>query len=188
MSNAFFEGDFVGRPVKVEFGTNPKNGRPTARITMEITEGDKRGRQVPYEANFKQEAIGYTKRDLMAAGWQGKTMATFVDDVTKAGQSEKPIPFSVRIATFENPETGKVRQWLSVGSIGNYVPPIVAATKDDVRDVDQWFAEVPDAPPAPPAPQQQQPAQQSGRAQGWHGDHPNAPHPNAPGNRNNIPF
>lgn len=136
-----FEGEFTGRCIKAEYGTG-KNDKPSARALMEITEGPRKGTQVPYEANFKAESIKYTKRDLMALGWSGRTIATYVEDVTKAN---KTVTFQVRIAEYTNPETGKFRQWLSVGSIGNAAPPLSAPTQTTTRSVDSWFAEVDDS-------------------------------------------
>jgi hypothetical protein len=150
----FFEGDFTGKAAKVEYGEG-KNGKPTIRVTMEIVEGPRRGTQVPYDANLKQESIKYTKRDLMALGWKGQSVATLPADVMAAGLT---VPFQVRIAEYTNPETGKTRTWNSVGSIGNAAPPLSAATQDTTRNVDSWFAEVDEQP------------QQRG-----YGGHPNAP-------------
>lgn len=161
MSN-LFEGDFIGKAVKAEFGSDARNGKPKVRVTMEITEGPRAGTQVPYEGNFKQESIAYTKRDLVALGWQGKTMATFVSDVMGAARI---VPFQVRTATYENPDTGKVRQWNSVGNIGYAAPPLKAADPTLTRDVDGWFNEV------------------DGPSTGNGGRHPNAP-----GNDEPVPF
>lgn len=142
MSN-LFEGDFRGKAVKAEYGTDTKSGKPAVRVTMEIGEGPKAGIQVPYNGNFKAESIRYTKRDLMALGWQGKTIGTFVDDVMKAA---KVVPFKVRIARYDNPETGKVSEWISVGSIGYEAPPLAAATNQLTANVDSWFNEADEAP------------------------------------------
>lgn len=133
-------------------------------MMMEITTGARTGTQVPYEANFKPESIKYTKRDLMALGWQGRTIATLADDIMRAALS---VPFQVRIATYENPDTGKTRQWNSVGSIGNAAPPLSAATEQTTRNVDSWFAEVEDGG-----------SSSSGGGR----------HPNAPGNDSDLPF
>jgi hypothetical protein len=134
-----FEGDFSGKIVRGEYGTG-NNGKPSARVVLEIADGPRVGTQVTYEANFKAESIKYTKRDLIAAGWQGKTMATFVDDIAR--RAGTVVPFNVRIASYTNPETGKLREWNSVGSIGNVAPPLSAPTSAMTQNVDSWFAEV----------------------------------------------
>lgn len=159
----FFEGDFTGKAVKVEYGEG-KGGKPTIRVTMTISEGQRAGTQVPYDANMKSESIKYTKRDLMALGWQGRSVSTLADDVIKAGLT---VPFQVRVATYDNPETGKTRQWLSVGAIGNAAPPLSAATEQTTKNVDSWFAEVDEG---------------GGNRQSYGG------HPNAPGADSDIPF
>ena len=140
MSN-LFEGDFRGKAVKAEFGTD-KGGKPSVRVTIEITEGERAGTQVNYSGSFKPESIRYTKRDLIALGWKGKSMSTFVQDVMS---DVKTVPFKTRIARYENRETGKVSEWTSVGSIGYEAPPLAAATNQITKNVDQWFAEADDA-------------------------------------------
>lgn len=168
-----FEGDFTGKAVKVEFGEG-KGGKPAIRVMMEIGSGSRSGTQVPYEANFKPESIKYTKRDLMALGWKGQSVSTLVADVMAAGLT---VPFNVRIATYENPETGKTRQWNSVGSIGNAAPPLSAASADTTRNVDSWFAEVDD-----------QPSRGGGGGGDYGGYSRNDSHPNAPGADSDVPF
>lgn len=170
-----FEGDFTGKAVKVEFGEG-KGGKPAIRVMMEIASGSRSGTQVPYEASFKPESIKYTKRDLMALGWKGQSVSTLVADVMAAGLT---VPFNVRIATYENPETGKTRQWNSVGSIGNAAPPLSAASADTTRNVDSWFAEVED-----------QPSRGGGGGGGGYGSGGGGydSHPNAPGADSDVPF
>lgn len=158
-----FEGDFMGRIIRAEYGTSGRDNKPAARIVFEIAEGPRTGTQVTYQANFKQESIKYTKRDLLAAGWKGKTMASFVDDITaRVGTT---VPINVRIASYQNRDTGKTQEWNSVGSIGNTAPPLAAPTADLTRNVDSWFAEVDDG-------------------------NGNGSHPNAPGSSydKDIPF
>lgn len=152
MSN-LFEGDFRGKAVKAEFGPD-KNGKLKLRIVLEITEGPRTGTQVPYEGSFGKEYIGYTKRDLIALGWQGKTSGTIVSDVLA---DPKVVPFQTRIAEKRYEDTGKVSQWTSVRSIGFEAPPLKPAEAHHIKDVDSWFNEASDSP------QQSQ-------------------HPNAPGN------
>lgn len=158
--SALFEGDFVGKPVKAEFGPDSKN-RLKVRVMMEIAEGPRAGTQVPYEGNFKPEAIAWTKRDLLALGWQGKTTATLVEDIMR---NPKVVPFQTRIAETTYEDTGKVRQWTSVRSIGYAAPPLKQAEPDHIRDADAWFAEVGD--------HQSQSQPTRGNSDG---NHPNAP-------------
>lgn len=141
MSN-LFEGDFVGKAVKVEFGPD-KNGKLKLRVTMEITEGPRAGTQVPYEGSFGKEYIGYTKRDLMALGWKGKTSGTIVSDVMA---DPKAVPFQTRIAEKRYEDTGKVSQWTSVRSIGFAAPPLGQADQQHIKDVDSWFNDAGDQP------------------------------------------
>lgn len=163
--SALFEGDFSGRVTKADYGTD-KGGKPQIRVTLEITtEGERRGVQVQYSGNFKQESIKYTKRDMLALGWRGKTIGTFVDDVLDASEAGKVVPFQVRIAEWEDPNTGKLKRWLAAGSIGYEAPPLNAPTDDMTARVDSWFAEV------------DEPGERRGNQ-----------HPNAPGPDSDIPF
>jgi hypothetical protein len=136
-----FEGEFKGKAVDVEFGANPKNGKPCIRLKMEITDGQRAGTRLPYEGKLDERNIRYTKSSMVALGWQGKDVRTFVDDVTKAA---KVVSFSARIATWDPQDGRPVRQWTSVGSIGFAAAPLSKLESDKVADVNQWFAEVPD--------------------------------------------
>lgn len=136
-----FDGDFVGKIIGAEYGTGT-NGKPSARVILEIAEGPRSGTRVTYEANFKKESIKYTKRNLMAAGWQGKSMDTLASDVGERGGYT--VPFRIRIAEYLVPGTGKLRQWNSVDSIGDFVPALSTATMEMTKDVDSWFAAVDD--------------------------------------------
>jgi len=130
-----FSGDFMAKIVKREFGGAGNNNKPVANIVFEIVEGPRSGTQVTYSPNFKtKESTKYARRDMMAAGWQGKTMATFVSDI-KLGAV---FPINVRIAEYEG------RQWNSVNSIGNTAPVITPATQDMIGLVDSYFAEIDD--------------------------------------------
>ena len=133
------EGTFQGKAVKAEIGTN-KDNKPVIRAQLEVTEGEHKGKRFNYEGNLKPESIKYTKRDMVALGWQGKDVLTFVDDAMK---SPKVVPFEVTIATWNKPD-GSVKQWESVRSIGYSAPPLNAMDKAKAADVNSWFAEAGD--------------------------------------------
>jgi len=138
-----FEGDFLGRIHHAEYGVIPPKSdqqqpKPSARIVFEIAEGPRAGTQVTYDANFKPESVKYARRDLMAAGWAGKSMSTFVADI--AAKVGTVLPISVRIATWQKPG-GQLREWNSVDSIGNVAPPLSAPSDAMTKQVDAWLAE-----------------------------------------------
>lgn len=161
--------EYLGTPTDPEYGTNPKNGKPEMRFMMEVVEGDSKGQRVPYKANTKNpQSTSYAKRDMVAAGWQGKTVGTFVADLTAANKAGKKMTFVARLASFTR-DDGTVSQWWTVGSIGYSAPPLAAPTNDITKNVDSWFADAPDA--ATPA---------TGNN--------NSRHPNAPGNDDDLPF
>lgn len=142
---ALIEGNFHGKAVKAEVGTN-KDNKPVIRVELEVTEGEHKGKRFNYDGNLKAESIKYTKRDMVALGWQGKDVMTFVDDVLK---DPKVVPFEVTIATWNKPESmgGGIKQWSSVRSIGYAAPPLTAIDNDKAKDVNSWFAEAGDVAP-----------------------------------------
>ena len=142
---SLIEGSFVGRAVKAEIGANPKTGKPQVRISMEVTEGEHKGKQFPYEGKLDAQNIKFTKTSMMAIGWCGWSAQTFGPDVKEANVT---APFEVVIATWKRPD-GTERQWSSVRSIGLGVQPLEKLNADAMREVDSWFAEVGDAKPAP---------------------------------------
>ncbi len=131
----------MGRAVGPEVGA--KNGKPIIRIEMEIAEGDLKGRRVTFEGQLGEKNIPFTKRAMLAVGWKGKSVSTFVDDVKAA---DLTVPFKVEIASWQPTDGRPLQQWSSVRSIGTGAKPLDALDKDKVKDVDKWFAEVPDGP------------------------------------------
>ncbi len=136
------EGQFHGKATKAEVGAN-KDNKPVIRAQLEVTEGEHKGKRFNYEGNLKQESIKFTKRDMVALGWTGTDVTTFVDDVTKAATAGKVVPFEVTIATWNKPD-GTIKQWESVRSIGYSAPPLNALDKDKAKDVNSWFADAGD--------------------------------------------
>lgn len=139
MATNLFEGEFTGNAVKPEFGT--KKGRPSIRIEMEVGEGDKKGRRAAYEGQLDEKNIKYTKRAMLAVGWKGVTVATFVADVTAANLT---VPFKVEIVSWDPKDGRPVQEWSSVKYIGSGAKPLDAIEPDKIKDVDKWFAEAGD--------------------------------------------
>lgn len=125
------------RPVKFELG-NGKKG-PEVRIEAIIVGGEHDGRKIPYSGNFSTKGVKYTKRSLMELGWQGKTIETAEKDIMT---SPKTVQAQVEIARWENPETGKLSEWSTVRSFGTYVEPLKPLASSELKDVNQWLAEV----------------------------------------------
>jgi len=143
MAGALFEGSCIGKPVNVEFGAD-NGGKPRVRWEMEATEGEHKGKRANYSGKLDPENIKWTKRDMIAIGWQGKDVRTFVDDVkAKIGT----VPFVAEIARFER--DGKVSEWTSAKMTGAL--PLAALDKDKLDDVNSWFREAGDIAPAAPA-------------------------------------
>lgn len=124
-----FEGSCTGKPINVEFGAD-NNGRPRVRWNMEVTEGEHKGKIANYSGKLDQENIKWTKRDMIAIGWKGKDVTTFVADVKAANAV---VPFTAEIANFNG------NQWTSAKMQGAL--PLAALDKNRVADVNRWFAE-----------------------------------------------
>ena len=134
-----FEGDCKGKAVDVELGANGQ-GKPQVRWNMLVTEGPHEGKKASFSGKLDPDNIKWTKIAMIAIGWQGKDVRTFVEDVAKA---DRIVPFAAEIVTFTK-DNGKVSQWTSAKSIGYQAKPLGALEKDKIADVNSWFDEVGD--------------------------------------------
>jgi hypothetical protein len=134
------EGNYQGQPTSYEFGTDNK-GAPTVRITMKVVEGPHAGQTAQFKNGFGEKAVKFTKRALVALGWQGKDIKTAEADIMT---SPKTVPMQVVIAEWEG------RQWSSVRSIGAFGEPLKPADAATTKDVNQWLEEVGDVSGAKP--------------------------------------
>lgn len=143
--------EYIGTPCEAKYGK--LDGKPQASLAMLITEGPCKGMKVPYTVKrWDEKALKYAVRDMKAAGWQGKKIATFVADVEAASARGHTVQFVARLAEYNG------STWWTVGSIGYSAPALEASTPQMDADVDSWIAGV------------------SG------GGDSNTSHPNAPGN------
>lgn len=128
MSKALFEGKgLIGRAINVEIGADSQ-GRRRARWTMEVTQGEHKGSIAAYSGKLDPDNIKYTKRDMMAIGWNGVKSATFVSDV----ESKKlEVPFDAEIVEFNG------STWVAAKFGG--AAPLAQLDKDAEREVDRLF-------------------------------------------------
>lgn len=140
-----FEGEGLkGKAVDVEIGPD-QNGKPVVRWNMLVVEGPHAGKKASYKGSLDEKNIRYTKRDMMALGWKGKdAVGTFVKEVRAA---DLVVAFTAEIASWEDPSSGKVKQWTSARSIGFTAKPLGTFDEDKARDVNSWFDDVPDEKP-----------------------------------------
>lgn len=134
-----FEGTFKqGRVVDAEIG---KSGKKSVRWGLVVVDdGAHQGKIARYSGKLDAESIKFTKRDMMAIGWQGKDVRTFVDDVAKAN---KLVPFSAEIATFKR-DDGSIAEW-TAARMGGVGKPLQQFDSDETRQVNQMFAEAGDS-------------------------------------------
>jgi hypothetical protein len=137
---SLFEGiGLLGKAVNVKIEPD-KNGKPRVKWDMEVTEGQHAGKHASYSGKLDEAAIKWTKRDMIAIGWQGKDVRTFVADVTAAN---KIVPFEAQIASTTYADSGKTAQWTSAKSIG-FTPRAPGVLEDSkLDDMNKWFAEAP---------------------------------------------
>lgn len=129
-----FSGDCIGRVVNPEFGMDANN-RPRVRWEMEVVEGEHKGKRAAYSGKLDPDNIKFTKRDMIAVGWKGTDVRTFVDDVKAKGN--QPVPFVAEIAEHNG------RQWTSAKMTGAL--PLAKPDDRKVDEVNQWFAEAGEA-------------------------------------------
>ncbi|HWG32942.1 MAG TPA: hypothetical protein VN650_02150 [Gemmatimonadaceae bacterium] len=143
MAQQLFEGTFSqGRVINPEIGQNSV-GKPSVRWSMVVVDdGEHKGKTANYSGKLDPDNIKWTKRDMIAIGWQGKDVRTFVDDVKKANRL---VPFTAEIATYKRPD-GSVSEWTSARMGG--AAPLNALDADAAAKVNGWFAEAQDMAPA----------------------------------------
>ncbi len=141
MATNLIAGDFFGKAVKVELGR--KSGKPIVRITMQVGEGEHKGKSFDYEGKLDDSNIAYTKRAMAAVGWKGQTSKTFADDVKAANLT---VPFTVEVAEWDPPDGRPTVRWSTVKRIGG-APPLEAFSDDDFAKADEWFASAPEVTP-----------------------------------------
>lgn len=144
---ALFEGNCEGKAINVEFGSDNK-GKMRVRWDMEVIGGPHAGKRAQYSGKLDPDNIKYTKAAMVAIGWKGKDVRTFLDDVARANHT---VSFTAEIAENQK-DNGKISRWTSAKSIGFVAQPLEKPSESKLDDVNGWFAEVPDAPQHPNAP------------------------------------
>ena len=130
-----FEGTFQkGRIVNAEIGYSGNSPRVKWDVVVE-DDGPHKGKVAKYSGKLEEKYIAYTKRDMIAIGWQGQSIRTFVDDVKRAN---KAVPFTAEIASFKR-DDGSVSEWTSAKFGAS--KPLDAPTADQERDLDRWFSQ-----------------------------------------------
>lgn len=132
----------MGRLVSGDIGKG--GGGYKAIITFQITTpGDRKGWTVKFDGKLDDRSIKWTRRAMLAAGWQGKKTETFAADVAAAAAAGRELQIECRIAHFNKPD-GTVSWWTSVDRVGSYAPPL-EKNADDFAKMDSWFSEVGDS-------------------------------------------
>jgi len=139
---ALFEGSCNGKAIDPEIGFDEKSNCYVVRWQMEVTEGKHAGKRASYKGKLDKQNIKYTKRDMVAIGWKGvKAVETFAADVKAA---DLTVPFTAEIASWEDPKSGKLKQWTTARSFGFAAAPLAPVPQDKIDAVNGWFDEAGD--------------------------------------------
>lgn len=132
-----FEGEFSAKAIEARLGAY--KGRRKVIVEFEICDGDRKGQRVSYDGKLDPESIKWTKRDMIALGWQGKDVRTFRDDVLAAN---KLMSITCEIARYVRHD-GSERQWTTVRRIGGGGggSPLEPLTDDQATELNRWFAD-----------------------------------------------
>lgn len=141
MAQQLFEGTFQqGKVIDAELG---KSGKMRVRWNLVVLDdGPHKGKVASYSGKLDPENIKFTKRDMIAAGWLGKDVRTFADDVKQAARI---VPFTAEIASFKR-DDGSVSEW-TAARMGSVAKPLEQLDSDEVRKVNEWFANAGDLEP-----------------------------------------
>ncbi len=127
-----FSGTCNGFAIDPEIGVDG-SGHARVRWSMEVTEGPHKGKLAKYSGKLNPDNLRYTKRDMLAVGWQGKDVQTFVADVKAA---KKVITFTAEIAEYNG------STWTSA-RIGG-VAPLGQMDTDKQRALNRAMADIAD--------------------------------------------
>lgn len=118
------------------------------RINVKFDDGPSKGRTATYEDEINAKSSIYVLRSMRAAGWKGKTVAAFGDDVEEwikrtGGKStvevrhievKKGKKFDKWV---EGGRQGSPPIWDKVNSIGRGAKPLVAPKGEALSDADE---------------------------------------------------
>lgn len=138
MSN-LFAGTFQAVAVNPQIGEY--KGKRKTTIEFEIADGDRKGQRVSYDGKLDSDNIRWTKRAMMAVGWQGKDVSTFRSDVLAA---KRVVTITTRVAEYTRND-GTVSQWTAVDKVGDGVIELAPLDADKQRELNRYFADVQEA-------------------------------------------
>jgi hypothetical protein len=170
---------YTAKAIGCSFG-NSENGNTQIAIDFEITEGEHAGAWLPWVGHFTELTADRTIESLRHMGWQGDDLAE-LDGLDAAGIAEK-LPDVVSLVCEPEEYDGKQRlrvRWVNKGA-GKFAFKAPVTGQDLRAFAAQMRAKVrairPEAGP------------RRTTAPAGNGSRPTQPHPNAPGNRDDIPF
>lgn len=143
MSTALIQGNFMGKAIKVDLGSNKKD-QPELKIEFELVGGEHNGRKLPYSGLFTDKSVKYTRQAMRELGWNGEAIpvegaSAFLSALIM--KAAKVVPVEVTIASWTNPDTKELREWSTVRNVGTYTAPVVPASKSQIADVNKWLAD-----------------------------------------------
>jgi hypothetical protein len=127
----------------LDASTHEDNRLPIVRVKLRITSGPDAGQLDTYEARVDGgSSMPFIARSLKAIGWQGKTLATLVDDM-KAWSARAGGKSTCEIKHWEIKKgERKGEKFSKVNGIGTGGKPLAAMSRGAMADADEALARV----------------------------------------------
>lgn len=123
------EGTYEAEIVDCKLGYNKKDER-CVDVLFQIVDG--KGR-INRQMLFNDKSIGFTRRDLMLLGWDGKQASQIAAQVSA---NKSRVVISVEHVNWTNPKTGKVNTFPAVKNIGQRQLDVRDFAADELAKLD----------------------------------------------------
>lgn len=124
--------EYTGKVVSAQYGNG--GGGVQASAVVEVVDGASAGKKLKFTGSFKDERnSGFTMREMRAMGWAGKSVATFVSDVTGGG-----VLFQFKAEWAFNSKNQS--HWWSAKPVT--VAPLRKTTPEDDAKMDAYLAKL----------------------------------------------
>ena len=165
---------YLARAVACAFGIS-SNGNYQIAISGEVTEGDHAGEQITWIGHFTEKTQERTIESLQHFGWKGDDLSELADLDAEGCQRLLPeiVEFACDVESYEGETQLKVK-WVNKPGAGRFAFKTPLEGKHLKDFAAQMRGTIRSA--------------QAGNRQNGSAAKPRDPHPNAPGNDEDIPF
>lgn len=123
------EGTYEAEIVDCKLGYNKKDER-CVDVLFQIVDGKER---INRQMLFNDKSIGFTRRDLILLGWDGKQASQIAAQVSA---NKSRVVISVEYINWTNPKTGKVNTFPVVKNIGQRQLDVRDFAADELAKLD----------------------------------------------------